>query len=93
MGISPDIFEKTKTDRLIFSDPLLTGTSDVTPKAFHISEIPVNNVTYMTESLAVCQTCQNPSSFFQHTSLPNFVTDFVCRLRKLNQSTRDQSTE
>ena len=43
-----------------------------TPKAFHVREIPVNNVIYVTDSLAVRQTRQNTSSFFQHTSQSNF---------------------
>ena len=73
MGINPDISENTKTDRLTFSELLLTGTSDVTLKAFHVREIPVNNVIHVTDSLAVRQTHQNTSSFFQHTSKPNFV--------------------
>ena len=93
MGINPNILENTKTDGLTFSEPLLTVTSDVTPNTFHVREIPVNNVIHVTGNLAVRQTLQNTSSFFQHTSQPNFVTDFVCRLRKLNLSTRDQSTE
>ena len=64
MEINPVIFENTKTDRLTFSELLLTCTSDVTPKAFHVREILVNNVIHVMDSLAV----QNTSSFFQHTS-------------------------
>ena len=64
-----------------------------TPKAFHVSEIPANNIIHVTDSLAVRQTRQNTSLFFQHTSQSNFVTDFVSRSRKSNQSTRGQSAE
>ena len=88
MGINPNIFQNTKIDRLTVSEPLLTGTSDVTPKAFHVREIPIKNFIHVTDSLVVHQTPQNTSSFFQYASQPNFVTDFICRLRKLNQSTR-----
>ena len=68
MRINPNIFENTKTDRLIFSELLLTGSSDVTPKAFNVREILINYVIHVTDSLAVCQTRRNTSSFFQHTS-------------------------
>ena len=64
-----------------------------TPQAFRVREIPANNVIHVNDSLAVRQTRQNTSSFFKHTSQLNCVTDFVCRMRKLNQSTQDQSTE
>ena len=53
---------------------ILTGTSDQT---FHVREIPANNIIHVTDSLAVRQTRQNTSLFFQHTSQSIFVTDFV----------------
>ena len=48
-----------------------------TPLAFHVREIPANNIIHVTDSLAVLQTRQNTSLFFQHTSQSNFVTDFL----------------
>ena len=60
MGINPDIFGITKTDGLpfrIFIDRhyLVMWT----PKAFHLREIPANNIIHVTDSLAVHQTRQN----------------------------------
>ena len=77
MGINPNIFENTKTDRLTFSEPLLRGTGDVTPKAFHVREIPVNNVIYVTDSLAVRQT----SLKYFFVFLTYFLAKFCHRLR------------
>ena len=62
-----------------------------TPKAFHVREIPANNIIHVTESLAVRQTRQNTSFFFN--ILPSQTlsqTSFLDR-EKSNQSTRDQS--
>ena len=40
---------------------ILTGTSD---QAFHVREIPANSIIHVTDSLAVRQTRQNTSLFF-----------------------------
>ena len=53
------------------------------PKAFHLREIPAHNIIHVTESLALRQTRQNASLFFQRTSESNFVTDFVSQSRKI----------
>ena len=48
-----------------------------TPKAFHVREIPANNIIHVTDSLAVHQTHQNTSLFFS----AYFPVKFCHRLR------------
>ena len=56
---------------------ILTNTSD---QAFHVREIPANNIIHVTDSL---RSAPNPSKyfsiFFQHTSQSIFVTEFFSR--------------
>ena len=57
-----------------------------TPEAFQVRGIPADNIIHVTDSLAVRQTRQNTSLFFQHTSQSNFVTDFYMERRFVPQA-------
>ena len=69
---------------------LLTGVSDVDPEAFHVREIPANDIIHVTNAMR--QTRQNASLLFS----TYFPVKFCHRLldrEKSNPSTRGQSAE